>query len=426
VSARADALRPGAARPAVASGRVLRERRPGGTTVVVRENAAAPVVAMTLAIGVGSRDETAPTSGVSALLGRTLLKGTRTRTALELAQAAEDAGGALQSATDQEYSELRARGLARAWPTLLALLHEVATAPRLAIDEVERERAGLLAQIRALEDQPFHVANRLLLRALYGEHPYGLPTAGDPETVRRLTRDDLLAHYARSYRPDRMVLSISGRVPGAEVLEAAARLFGAATPGAPPAPPPAVPERPAALRARETRPTEQSHLLLGYLAPPLRHPDYPALKLANAVLGSGMSGRLFRTLRDEAGLAYSVGSFYPTRGQSSRVVVHIGTAPRNLAEAEAGIAREIGRLQDETVPEDELTRAKAFVTGGFALDLRTNERRSFYLAFLELLGTGHEYVERYPEAIRAVTAADVQRVARGWLVHPATVVVGPA
>ncbi|MGH7264585.1 MAG: M16 family metallopeptidase, partial [Candidatus Rokuibacteriota bacterium] len=187
-----------------------------------------------------------------------------------------------------------------------------------------------------------------------------------------------------------------------------------------------LPERPAAPRARETRPTEQSHLLRGYLAPPLQHADYPALKLANAVLGSGMSGRLFRSLRDEAGLAYSVGSFYPTRGQSSRLVVHIGTAPGNLAEAEAGIAREIGRLREEAVPEDELTRAKAFVTGGFALDLRTNDRRSFYLAFLELLGAGYEYVERYPDAIRAVTAADVQRVARRWLVDAATAVVGPA
>lgn len=404
---------------------VARERLPSGLTVIVRENPAALVVAFTLFVAVGSCYETAETNGVSALLGRVLLKGTRSRSALELAQLAEDAGGGLETATDQEYSELRARGLARHWRTLLDLVRDVATAPRLAPDEVERERQTLLAQIRSLDDQPFEVANRLLARALYGAHPYGFPTPGELDSVRRITGEDVVAHFARFFTPERMVLVVSGHVAAAEVLGEVRRTFGPLPRQAtvlPPAPPP---DRPAISRVSETRRTQQVHLLSGFLAPPLGHPDYTALKVLNAILGGGMSGRLFRTLRDEEGLAYSVGSFYPTRRVTSRLVVHIGTAPENVTQASAGIARALAHLRDTPVPPDELERGKAYMTGDFHLDLRTNARQAFYLGLFELMGAGHDYVARYPEAIETVTSADVLRAARRWLGEPTIAMVGP-
>jgi len=413
------------AAPAAAGTEVVRERLPNGLTVIVRENPAAPVAAITLFVLVGSCHEPAETSGVSALLGRVLLKGTGSRSALELAQLAEDAGGALETATDQEYSELRARGLARHWGTLLDLVHDVATAPRLAHDEVERERQILLAQIRGLEDQPFQVANRLLGRALYGTHPYGFPTSGELASAGRITREDLLAHFERFFAPERMVLVVSGHLAAGEVLAEVARVFGplprrgAEPPQVPP------PDRPATARVSETRPTQQAHLVAGFLAPPIGHSDYTALKLLNAILGGGMSGRLFRTLRDEEGLAYSVGSFYPTRMVTSRLVVHIGTAPENVTQAAAGIARELAGLREAPVPPEELSRGKAFLTGAFHLDLRTNARQGFYLGLFELMGAGHGYVARYPEAIDAVTSADVLRTARRWLGEPTVALVGP-
>lgn len=404
---------------------VRREVLANGMTVVVRENPAAPVVAMTLAVGVGSRHETVDTNGVTALLGRTLLKGTRTRSALEVAQTAEDAGGTIESGTDQEYSEVRARGLARRWRPLIGLVHEVVTAPSLASDEIEREREALLAQIRGLEDQPFQVANRLLNRALFGTHGYGLPTSGESGTVRGLTRDDLVRHFQTFYTPDRMVLAVSGHVSLGDVLAECARLSGGAARGqavVPLAPPP---ERPVRVRDEETRPIQQAQLLLGFMAPPLGHPDHVALRVMNAVLGSGMSSRLFRALRDEAGFAYAVGSLYPVRRETGRIVVYIGTAPSNVVAAEAGLRREIERLRMERVPDDELARARTFLEGAFALDLRTNVRQSFYLSFFELMGVGHGYLARYPDLIETVTGADVQHVAQRYLVESSVVVVGP-
>jgi predicted Zn-dependent peptidase len=411
-----------------APGPVHREVLDNGMVVVVQESAAAPVVALTLVARSGSRRETARTSGVTALLGRVLPKGTRRRSALEIARAAEDAGGSIESAADQEYAELRVRGLARHWRALLALLHEVATEPTLEVAEIEREREALAAQIRGLDDQPFEVASRLLARALYGEHPYGLPPSGTVESVGGLTRDDLARHLEAFYGPERLILAVSGQVAAGEVVAEAGRLFGAAVRGPAATAVPPAPSRPAQGRTALTRPTQQVHLLMGFFGPPVGHPDHVGLKVLNAALGGGMSGRLFRTLRDERGLAYAVGSFYPTRRGTGRIVAHIGTAPANVPAAEAGVREIVEGMSRSGVGDEELGRAQAHLGGAFALDLRTSARRSFYLGFFELMGVGAGYVDRYPELVRRVTGADVERVARRYLADPdraAIALVGP-
>lgn len=404
---------------------VHREALANGMTVLARESEGAGVVAMTLLVRVGSRDERPEDNGVTALLGRVLLKGTRRRTALQIAQAAEDAGGYLESGVDQEYAEVSARGLGRHWRDLLGLVHELVTEPSLDPDEVEREREALLAQIRGLDDQPFQVASRLLSRTLFGPRGYGLPASGQAETVRGLGRESLFRHLEAFYTPDRMILAVSGAVPAREVVAEAAGLFGPAPRGPDrPAPDPP-PDRPAGRRAGEARDVQQAHLLMGFLAPPAGHPDHVALKVANTLLGGGMSSRLFRVLRDEGGLAYSVGSVYPSRRQGGRVVAHIGTDPASLAAAESGIRSVVGGVGAEEASAEELARAKAVLGGGFALDVRTSARQSFFLGFFELLGLGAGYLARYPELIEAVTGADVRRVAARYLVDPAVVVVGP-
>jgi zinc protease len=419
-------LVPEPSHPASGLGPVTRLVLGNGLTVLVRENHGAPVVAMTLLSRGGSADEVPEQNGVTALLGRVLLKGTRTRSALEVASAAEDAGGGIESGADQEYGELRTWGLARHWRSLLSLLHEVVTAPRLDDDEIERERAVLLAQIRGLEDQPAQVANRVLARGLFGPRGYGLPTSGEEATVARITRESLLGRLDVTYAADRLVLAISGAVVPGDVLDEVGRTFQGLRRGGPAGAPPPVPARPVRPRQHEIAPTQQAHVLLGYLAPAVDAPDHVALKVANGALGGGMSSRLFRTLRDEEGLAYSVGSAYPTRRGAGRVVLHIGTAPQNVAAAEAGLRREVERLAGEPVPEDELERTKAYLSGSFVLDRRTNGRQSFYLAFYEAMGVGAEYVLHYPGLLEAVGATDVLRVTRRHMVEPAVVVVGPA
>src|SRR5262249_18784262 len=280
--------------------------------------------------------------------------------------------------------------------------------------------------IRGLEDQPFQVANRLLSRALYGDHAFGLPTVGTPDSVSRLDRATVVGHFERFFNPDRMVLAVSGQIDAEEARQEVARVFGtlegrAAGISLPPPPPRRVPER-----LSEARPPEQTHIVWGFHPPPIGCGDYGPLKVLSTVLGGGMSSRLFRVLRDEKGLAYAVGSFYPTRREASRLVIHIGTAPANAAQAEAGIGEEVARLRGEPVPADELARAKTFLAGNVVLDMRTNARQSFYRAFFDLMGVGPDYVERYQQVIDSVTSDDVQKVAGRYLVEPAVALVGPA
>ena len=172
-------------------------------------------------------------------------------------------------------------------------------------------------------------------------------------------------------------------------------------------------------------PGAQAQILMGSLAPALTDPDYPAVKVLGTVLGGGMAGRFFSELRDQAGLAYTTGTEYPTRVDNSCFLAHLGTAPENAARAEIALREQLERVRREPVSEEELRVAKAFLLGNLAMDRRTNARQAWYLAAYEEDSVGHEFLGRYVDAVRAVTAADVQRVARDYLAVIRTVIVQP-
>ena len=404
---------------------VLRHRFPNGLTLLVRENPAAPIVAVSLQVGMGGRWEGPGNAGISNLLQHVMVKGTTRRSAREIAEAAEEIGGSVSASGDTDYSELRGAALARHWKALLDLVADVALRPGLPADEIENERRVILSQIRNRGDLPFPLTYDTLLASLYGPHPYGRPALGRRETVERLDRPQLLAHYQRYYRANRIVLAVSGQVSAPAVVEEVGRLFADLPGGAgtdDPAPP-----APAAAGARQLleRPAAQAQILMGYLAPSLASGDYPAVKVLTTLLGGGMAGRLFVELRDKQGLAYSLGALYPSRADTSFLLIHMGTAPENLARAEEGLRREVARIREERVTPDELQRAKAYLLGNLAMDRRTNARQAWYLAFFELLGVGHEFLDRYAQAVEAVTIEDIHRVTGRYLAGPTVTVLKP-
>jgi len=405
---------------------VLRHRYAGGLTLLVRENPTAPVVAVSLQVRMGIRWERAESAGISNLLQHVMVKGTARRNAQEIAETAEDIGGGVTASADTDFSEIRGTALARHWKTLLDLVADVALRPSLPPDEIEKERRVVLSQIRSRADLPSSLTFDTLLAFLYGPHPYGLPALGQRQSVERVDRALLLDHYRRHYRAGRIVLAVSGQVSGPEVVEEVGRLF-ADLPGGPGAADPALPP-PAGANVRQVleRPAAQAQIHMGYLAPPLSHPDYPAVKVLSTLMGGGMSGRLYTELRNKQGLAYSLGAVYPSRVDTSFFVIHMGTAPENLDRAEEGIRRETARIRQERVTEeDELQRAKAYLLGNLAMDRRTNARQAWYLAFFELAGVGHEFLDRYVTAVDAVTVEDIQRVAGRYLAAPTGVVLKP-
>jgi len=403
-----------------------RQQLPTGLTVLVRENPATAVVAASLFVRMGSRWETEDDAGISHLLQQVLVKGTTRRSALEIAETAETLGGGLGASADFDYSEVHATALARNWKAMLELIADVALRPTLPAAEIDGERRAILTALRSRQDQPFSLAMDTLLSRVYGDHPYGRPVLGRPAALERIDRARLAAHHQRFYRAPRMILAVSGDVDARQVMAEAARLFA----DAPKGPAEAEPSLPAAAaRADRTvivRPSAQAQVLAGFLAPPISHADYAAVKVLTTALGGGMAGRLFTEVRDKQGLAYSTSGAYPSRQGPGVLFTQLGTAPANQGRAETAMLGELERIRRDPLSPSELARAKGYLLGNFALDRRTNVRLAWWDAFFEAVGVGPGFAERYERAAEAVTVEDVQRVARAYMSAPTVVTLGPA
>jgi predicted Zn-dependent peptidase len=414
------------AAPAWAQGLAIsRARLPNGVTVLVRENPTAPVVGISLMVGMGTRWETAGNAGISNLVQLMIVRGTTTRDGSQIVEAADAMGGSLEATGDVDFSEVAATALSRHWVEMLELVADVALRPTMPDGVVTAVRDFLLRQVRNRGDKPYDVALDMLTARVFGRHPYAWDPIGLKESLERIDRDALLAHYRRHYVPGGLVLAVSGRVKAPEVLAQATRLFGPMPAGAAPVAAPPRPPAPAPWREVRVVPGAQAQILMGALGPALTDPDYPAVKVLATVLGGGMAGRFFSELRDKQGLAYTTAARYPARVDTSYFLAQLGTAPENVTRAEAALRAQLERVQRERVSDEELRVAKAYVLGNLAMDRRTNARQAWYLAGYEESGVGYEFLDRYVTAVRAVGAADVQRVAQRYLGVLRTVIVQP-
>ena len=404
---------------------IVRERLPNGLTLLVRENPSVPVVAVSIMVRAGSRWEHGDNAGITNLLQQVLVKGTRSRTALQIAEEAEGIGGGISASGDTDNSEIRGVALARHWRRLLDLLADVTLNPTLPESEIEAERRSALSALKSRADQPFQRAYDTMMGRVYGPHPYALRTLGRSEIVARLDRAALLDHYRAFYRAGRAVISVSGDVSTREVAAEVRRLFAEMPAGEGSVPAPATAPTTAGGRELVNHPAAQAQVMVAFLGPSIAHQDYAAVKVLSVALGGGMAGRLFTELRDKQGLAYSTGAINPSRVDASVLVAYLGTAPANADRAEEGMLRELARLAAERVSPEELARAKSYLMGQFNLDRRTNARLAWYQAFFESAGVGYDFADRYVKAVEKVTADDLMRVARTYLSTPAIVSLRP-
>ena len=403
---------------------VVHQVLPGGLRLLVRQDENARVVTVSLQVRSGSRYETPETAGLSNFVQRVMVRGTTGRSARQIVEAVEDIGGSLEASADVEHAEIRGGALAAHARTLLELIGDVALAPAFPAEEIERERRLIVNQIHTRAETPFSVALDALTAQLYGSHPFALPILGRKASVERLGREDLVRHHRRVYRMGNMVLAVSGGVKPESIRRHVERLF-ARTPGGKVDEPGLSEPTPIRERRVLDRQAQQAQVLIGFLGPGIGDPDYAPGKIMSAVLGGGVAGRLFVKLREERGLAYSLGMVNPARRNPASFVAYLSTSDDNVERAESGLRQEIERFRADGPSEAEVARAKAYVLGNLAMDRRTNARHAWYLAFFELTGFGWDYPERYTRALEAVSVADVGRVARRYLANPATVVVRP-
>jgi predicted Zn-dependent peptidase len=267
-------------------------------------------------------------------------------------------------------------------------------------------------EIRRAYDQPGAWASRLLTQACFGDQPLGWPIAGTVETVQDLSRDDFQAHIGGWYVGRNMVLSVAGNTAHRAVVEAARRLFEGLDGEAPPAIPPAQDGIPAENVVVEARDIAQSNLAMAMRAVSRRDPDRYAVSILNAILGRGMSSRLFREVRERRGLAYSIGSGVSRYQDAGTLSISAGVSAEQVPETTKVIKAELQKLVDEAVGDEELTKARDYTIGSFRLSLETSMALA-QRAGEELLMTGEiEPIEETVARLEAVTAADVQRMAQ--------------
>lgn len=384
-----------------------------GLRVVTTPVPTAQSVSLNLFVGVGSRSEDQPTHGCSHFLEHMLFKGTtRWPDAITLAQTIEGAGGSLNAYTTKELTCYWNHVPSDCFTIAIEVLADMVRHSLLAQEEVERERTVIQQEIKRSQDQPGAWAAELLSRAAFGDQPLGWSIAGSIETVAEIQRANLLQHVETWYVPNNMVLSVAGNITHAAVVAAAERLFGDMVPRSVPAFRLASPELPPEHILIEQRSNAQCNLAVGVHAFARRDPDRYVAIIVNAILGRGMSSRLFREVRERRGLAYSIGSSFARYMDTGLFSVSAGVSPERVDEALAVILAELFKLTHELVAEDELKKAIDYSVGSFRLGLESTMALG-QRAGEALLTMGEiEPIEAVVEQLRSVTAEDIRRVAQ--------------
>ncbi len=375
-------------------------------------------VAVSILVSVGSRYETAADSGISHFVEHMVFKGGgRYPTARDVSEAIEGVGGVLNAATDRESTVFWTRVPAASLSLAVSVLSDMVFNPALDPNEVTKERQVVIEELRMYEDNPQEYAQIVFDDVMWPDHPLGRDVGGCEETVRGFTAEQCRDHLARYMRPSNVVVSIAGAVEPAEaqrlfteeMLEWAARSRPVA--GVPA--PAASPSGPALRIAR--RSVEQASILVGARSGSYLDPDRYAGDMLNAILGEGMSSRLFLELRERRGVVYDVHSFSSRLRDSGATVIGLGCEPRRAVTAVRAAIAELRKLADEPVGDAELRKAREYVKGRLLLSLESTAALGEYAGH-QLLLTG-EILEP-PEIvahIESVTAEDVQRAAQALL-----------
>ncbi|MGB5596950.1 MAG: pitrilysin family protein, partial [Crocosphaera sp.] len=309
---------------------------------------------------------------------------------------------------------------------ILILLGEILRSPTFPEEEIALEKQLICQNIRSQKEQPFNVAFNQLREKMYGEHPYGISILGTEETVCQVSREDLQKCHYNHFRPDNLIISLSGNITLDKAIKLIDKTLGNWEN-------PADDLRLSSLPMLTVSPseiithqsTQQAIIMLGYLTVGVDHIDYPVLKLLSTYLGNGLSSRLFVELREKRGLAYDVSAFFPTRLQPSQFVTYIGTAPHNTNIAIEGLQQETERLCDIELTPEELQTSKNKLLGQYALGKQTNAEVAHLYGWYETLGLGIEFDQKFPEIIATITPDMVQKVAKDYLLSPYLSVVGP-
>jgi predicted Zn-dependent peptidase len=395
---------------------------PSGLRVVTQEIPHGRSVSVGLLVGVGSRHEAAGRDGYSHLLEHLVFKGTAGYPeAGALSELVEGCGGSLNASTDRELTVYSARVPRARADAALEAVAELVLRPLLRRTDLTAEKPVVVDEIRSYLDSPGDHVFTLFDGLLFGDHPLGREIAGSPASVRRASHQSVVDHWAAWYAPDRLVLAAAGPIDHARVVDAATAWDADMNSVAGRAPRPAtpgmltpLPAAPGTVRIAFRR-LSQGNLALGMPGVHRTHPDRWALDLLGAVLGDGMSSRLFLDLRERRSLVYDVSTFASSYADCGTVGVHAGFDPDQAEPVVAAILDQLEAVVQDPVTEAELERARAYTRGRLELRMEDSGAVAAWIGTGESLLPRIETVEEVIGHFDAVTVDDLLRVARRYL-----------
>jgi zinc protease len=386
-----------------------------GAQVLVVENHEQPVVSISIQIrGAGMTSDSDAKAGVASIAATLLDAGTKTRTSKQIAEAVEGLGANVSTTAAQDWATIQATMLKADVDAVLEIVADILLNPTFPADEVETERKRSLTDLQVALSRPATLAQRQFERGVFGKHPYGRLTT--TTALRAITRDDLVAFHQAHYKPSNALIVVAGDVNPAEVTAQLEKHLGAWT-GTGPArpkftPAPAIAQREIVLVNKPG--AVQAAFRIGHTIVPATNPDWPALSVAQYILGGGSNGWLFANLREKKGFTYGAYAQGSQRLDPGFFMMY-GDVRNEVADSAFELFIDLGKkLRNEPVSASELELAKSYLTGNFPLTIETPQQIASQVAQARLLGQPADHVQTWRTRLAAVTAADVQRVAKQY------------
>jgi zinc protease len=396
-----------------------RVQLPNGITVLARANFASPSVVMSGYLPAGSLFEPVEKLGLAHFTSLALMRGTQQRSFQQIFDSLESAGASMGFGASVHNTSFGGRALAEDLPLLLATLTEVMRQPAFPAEHVERLRGQMLTSLSIRDQDTADRAELVFEDIVFPNHPYGRPTDGHPDTIRRITRADIIDYHRRCFGPSGMKLVVVGAVEPQRAVDLVAGALGDwQNPDQPTAPvmPALRPLDQMERRHIALAGKVQTDLLMGGLGPRRSDSEYLAASLGNNILGQfGLMGRIGSVVRERAGLAYQASTSLNAWIEGGSWEISAGVSPANLDQAIELIFSEIRRFISEPVSAEELSDSQAHYIGRLPLSLESNSGVASALLNLERFNLGLDYYRRYPAMVEAITVETILEAGRKWL-----------
>lgn len=379
-----------------------------GVKVLLRKDSRIPLATVQVSLFGGVRHESEKNNGVSALVSRMFLRGTRERDAQGITREINQMGAVIAPFSGRNSIGLTLEVISSALPHALSVMADLFLNPDFPEQELEKEKRLLLAGLKTKEEDPFSWGMRRLMATLFTVHPYRLDPMGYEESVSKLKRENLSGFYKRLLDPRAMVISAVGDFRREDLLSVLEGTFGKLP--APSSEGISVPQEPplTSIRERvEAAPRREGLIMIGFRGIQVSDPDAATLDLIDAILAGG-AGRLFDEVREKRGLAYTVGSFGVHGVDPGAFILYAVTEPAQIQEAKKVLLEEVERLKTVPVPEEELQQAKQGLLGGRRIARQTQGAVAAQIGLDELYGLGYDYSQRYESDVKGVTAQMIQ------------------